>query len=54
MTDADISKMELLGDILNQQDDMASVSVMLAESFDDSVDDGKRDSMTSTMTVFTP
>ena len=35
MTNQDISRMELLGDILNQQDDMASVSVMLAESFDD-------------------
>ena len=49
--------MELLGDILNQQDDMASVSVMLAESFDDDETDNnnnQRDSMTSAMTVFTP
>ena len=50
--------MELLGDILNQQDDMASVSVMLAESFDDDETDNnqhnQRDSMTSAMTAFTP
>lgn len=32
---------------------MASVSVMLAESFDDD-ETGQRDSMTSSMTVFTP
>jgi hypothetical protein len=54
MTDQDISRMELLGDILNQQDDMASVSVMLAESFDDGETGQQRDSMTSAMTVFTP
>ena len=34
---------------------MASVSVMLAESFDgDESETGQRDSMTSAMTVFSP
>ena len=33
---------------------MASVSVMLAESFDDDETEQQRDSMTSAMTVFTP